>query len=95
MEPEIVGLAKKKCRKIVFTPPYHSDLQLIELFWSFIKGNIGCSYSVGSTLQEVEQKLKTEFELINSDIGAATNNAIIESVDKKINPFTGDLIEGN
>jgi hypothetical protein len=59
---EIVRLAEEEGHKVLFTPPYHSDLQPIELTWAFIKGNVGRQYSVNSTLELVHRLLKLEFK---------------------------------
>ena len=53
---EVVRLAKEAGHEILFTPPYHSDLQPIELVWAFVKGNVGRQYSNESTLDLVYRK---------------------------------------
>jgi hypothetical protein len=59
---ECVRLAEEQGHKVLFTPPYHSDLQPIELTWARIKGNIGRQYSVGTTLALVHERLLHEFK---------------------------------
>lgn len=54
-------LAEEQGHKVLFTPPYHSDLQPIELVWALVKGNVGQQYSVGTTLEEVYDRLMLEF----------------------------------
>jgi transposase len=62
---EIIRLATEKGHKVLFTPPYHSDLQPIELVWARIKGNIGRQYNNESTLELVYQHLLAEFESLS------------------------------
>ena len=59
------------------TTPYRSDLQLIELMWASTRGNIGRSYSLGTTLQVVREKLKNEYPEIDFRAGEAIINGII------------------
>ena len=47
---QCVALAEQKGHKVLWTPPYHSDLQPIELVWAVIKGNVGHQYSTETTL---------------------------------------------
>jgi len=64
---ECVRLAEENGHTILFTPPYHSDLQPIELVWAQIKGRIGRQYSKDTTLEDVREQLEDEFQdlLIN------------------------------
>jgi phosphopantothenoylcysteine synthetase/decarboxylase len=55
-------LAEAQGHKVVFTPPYHSDLQPIELFWAKLKGNIGRKYNSNTTMAILKQRLDEEFE---------------------------------
>jgi transposase len=58
----VIELAKKGNHKILFTPPYHSDLQPIELLWAKIKGNVARLYSNGRTIEELKEQLDAEFK---------------------------------
>jgi transposase len=40
---------------IVFTPPYHSNLQPIELVWANTKGEVGRQYDTQTTFKDVRQ----------------------------------------
>ncbi|ETV91197.1 hypothetical protein H310_14197 [Aphanomyces invadans] len=42
--PVIVQMAMGCGHHVVFTPPYHSDLQPIEMIWSYVKGAVGRLY---------------------------------------------------
>jgi hypothetical protein len=61
---ECVRLAEEQGHRVLFTPPYHSDLQPIELVWALIKGNVGRQYSLDSTLDLVYQRLMKEFDML-------------------------------
>lgn len=65
MPIEIVRLATEMGHKVLFTPPYHSDLQPIELVWARVKGNIGRQYSNESNLELVYRRLLAEFESLS------------------------------
>jgi len=58
---EVVQVAAEHGHKVVFTAPYHSDLQPIELVWALIKGNVGQQYSLGTSLDLVYERLMAEF----------------------------------
>ena len=59
---EIVRLAELQGHQVLFTPPYHSDFQPIELLWALIKGNVGRQYDDQTTLDTVYKRLMDEFE---------------------------------
>jgi transposase len=54
----VIELAKKGNHTILFTPPYHSNLQPIELVWALVKGNVARLYSNGRTMDQLEAQLK-------------------------------------
>ena len=60
-KPMTVLLAEEAGHKVLFTPPYHSDLQPIELLWAKLKGNIGRKYSKDTTMTVLKQRLDEEF----------------------------------
>ena len=41
VSPVVVEMAKAAGHDVVYTHPYHSDLQPIELVWTNIKGEVG------------------------------------------------------
>ncbi|KAG6941959.1 hypothetical protein JG688_00018383 [Phytophthora aleatoria] len=55
-------MAKDKGHEVVYTPPYHSDLQPIELVWTIVKGKVGQQYSTTTTFADILPRLETEFE---------------------------------
>jgi transposase len=58
---EIIRQAEKSGHEVLFTPPYHSDLQPIELVWASVKGRVGRQYSVDTTLSMVHERLTRAF----------------------------------
>ena len=47
VKPEVLRIAEENSHGIIFAPPYHSDLQPIEILWAVVKGNIGREYYLG------------------------------------------------
>jgi transposase len=62
-------VANEAGHKVLFTLPYHSDLQPIELLWARIKGYVGRQYLIDSTLTLVYQRLKDEFAAMDEEEG--------------------------
>lgn len=58
----IIKTAEEAGHEVLFTPPYHSDLQPIELVWAYIKGNVGRQYNNETTMDLVYSRLMQEFE---------------------------------
>ena len=73
--------------KILFTPSYFSYLEPIELLWARMKGNIGRNYSLETTLRKVSEKLKIEFEKLNTEGRQNAIRDMIHHVDKVISRF--------
>lgn len=80
-EIEVRKLAKENGHEVLFTPPYHSDLQPIELTWARIKGNIGRCYSNETTLSIVYDRLMAEFAALEEN-GSKFVNGVIEKCAK-------------
>ena len=55
-------VAKDAGHQLLLTPPYHSDLQPIELVWAKVKGNVGRKYAKGVSLDTVQKRLLNEFQ---------------------------------
>ena len=62
-KPQTVLAAEALGHEVLFTPPYHSDLQPIELLWAKLKGNIGRKYSKDTTMTVLKQRLDDEFKI--------------------------------
>lgn len=62
---EVVRVAQENGHEVLFTPPYHSDIQPIELLWALIKGNIGRQYDDMTILDTVHSQLLSEFDNIS------------------------------
>jgi transposase len=87
----VIELAKKGNHKILFTPPYHSDLQPIELVWALVKGNIARLYSNGRTMDQLEKQLKDEFKDLLEEEGAERIGAMIENTARLTKKFWDDI----
>jgi hypothetical protein len=75
-------IAERHGHKVLFTPPYHSDLQPIELLWAYVKGNIGRQYSFDTTFEDVRARLIEEFEALRAKSQLVYK--IINHVDKAL-----------
>ncbi|RHZ00243.1 hypothetical protein DYB37_011772 [Aphanomyces astaci] len=51
--PEVVTLARSRGYEVVYTPPYHSDLQPIEYIWAYVKGIVDRQYTTEITMEHV------------------------------------------
>jgi transposase len=77
--------------KILFTPPYHSDLQPIELVWALVKGNVAHLYSNGRTMDQLEKQLKDEFKDLLKEKGSARIGAMIENTARLTKKFWDEI----
>jgi transposase len=75
--------------KILFTPPYHSDLQPIELLWAKIKGNVARLYSNGRKIEELKEQLDAEFKSssLSTEKASASIQGMIEATAKLTKKF--------
>lgn len=62
-------------------PPYHCDLNAIELIWSLAKKNVG-SKNVSRTPKEFEDLIKQSFECITADDWKKMTDHVIHVEDK-------------
>ena len=90
---EIVRLAEEAGHRVLFTPPYHSDLQPIELVWARIKGNIGRQYTTGTTISVVYDRLMHEFGKLEQD--GTPIGRMIEKCATIAQDFYNDMDEDN
>ena len=74
MGPEVVQLAKQQGHEVLYTPPYHCDLQPIEMVWSQVKGEVGRQYDLSTTMAIVKQHLEAAFEHLNEDTTGRIEN---------------------
>eukprot|EP00977_Amphora_coffeiformis_P004960 scaffold1057_cov154-Amphora_coffeaeformis.AAC.5 len=65
-EIEIERLANLFGHEILWTPPYYSDLQPIELVWAWMKGAIGRQYDIDTTLALVGRRLIEQFDRLQT-----------------------------
>lgn len=54
-------LCADKGMKVVYTPPYHPELQPIELLWSTVKGASAQEFAGNRTMSELKDQLLGEF----------------------------------
>jgi len=64
VRPATVIAAENLGHRVIFTPPYHSDLQPIELLWATLKGEVGRKYTSGITFTQVYDNLVAAFHQI-------------------------------
>ncbi len=96
VELVVVTLAKESGHMVLYSPPYHSDLQPIELVWAIVKGEVGCQYTVDTTFQDVKGRLVRSFEnLKTTTIHGCINkaNRHLQTLHKHIEQL--DVIEDN
>ena len=74
VEPEIVQLAKQHGHEVLYTSPYHCDLQPIQMVWSQVKGEVGRQYDTATTMQIIKQRLEAAFEHLNADTTGRIEN---------------------
>ncbi len=91
IDPEIVQVAREMGHIVLFTPPHYSDLQPVELVWAYIKSSIARKYSNTTTFNDVQTRLKEEFELLSSEKGSDTVAAIIDHIDQVISNFLREI----
>lgn len=74
---EIERLANEWGHEILWTPPYYSDLQPIELVWAWMKGAIGRQYDTNTTLALVYERLLAQFDRLQSEEGSVYVEKVI------------------
>jgi len=74
---EVDEIAKKPGHEILRTPPYHPELQPIELCWGIVKNHIArnCDF----TLSNLKRQLEEGFRQVNASIC----EKIIQKIKKK------------
>ncbi|KAF0710418.1 hypothetical protein AaE_012530 [Aphanomyces astaci] len=77
IQPQVVQMAIDKDHRVVFSPPYHSDLQPIELVWANVKGHVGRRYTDGTGRADVKERLEEAFEVLK----ASTIQGCIKAAD--------------
>ncbi len=50
-KPVVCEMALEEGHEVVYTPPYHSEFQPIELVWGIIKGEVRRTHDYGTTLK--------------------------------------------
>ncbi|OQR85648.1 hypothetical protein ACHHYP_11603 [Achlya hypogyna] len=80
--PVVVSLAHERGHEVVYTPPYHSDLQPIEMVWAYTKGRVGRQYCNNTTFQDVKDRLAHEFATLPDKI----IRDCVNHMNKKVRP---------
>lgn len=65
-KPAVVSMAEAHGHEVFFTPPHHSNLQPIEMYWANIKTRVGRAYTTSTTFQDVRARLDMAFETVDS-----------------------------
>ena len=100
IEAAVNQAAKEHGHKELFTPPYFSDLQPIELVWDHVKSAIARAYTKTTTLQEVTERLDEQFDMMHSTESESVITSIVLHVDKVISRLQSesnkrdDLLDG-
>ena len=80
--------------EILFTPPYHSDLQPIEMLWALVKGEVGRAYDNQTTYALVGERLRHSLLKVETTTeGRDLVGRIIASTDRLTRKFMPDLEE--
>ena len=77
-------LAEESGHRVLFTPSYFSDLQLMELVWAFVEGNMGQKYSTTTNSTDVKDCIDLEFEYLDMEKGKNTISKMIDYVFQKV-----------
>ena len=59
--PMVETIAAEYGHKVLYTPPYHSDLQPIEIVWAVVKQKVAAGYHINRTMEEVLAALDAAF----------------------------------
>ncbi|ETV68971.1 hypothetical protein H257_15128, partial [Aphanomyces astaci] len=66
--PVIVKMATDRGHDVIFTPPYHSDMQPIEMVRSYVNGGVGRQYNTSTKFPDVRERLDHEFDRLPSSV---------------------------
>ncbi|KAF0706840.1 hypothetical protein AaE_013921, partial [Aphanomyces astaci] len=66
VKSEVESMAMERGHLVAWTPPYHSDLQPIEMVWSDVKGKVGRQYTVTTSFEDVRVRLDAAFTALPS-----------------------------
>ncbi|KAF0759151.1 hypothetical protein AaE_003744 [Aphanomyces astaci] len=66
VKSEVESMAMERGHLVAWTPPYHSDLQPIEMVWSDVKGKVGRQYTVTTSFEDVRVRLDAAFASLPS-----------------------------
>ena len=61
VDTTVVTIAATYGHKVAYTPPYHSDLQPIEVVWAIVKQQVAAKYHIDVTMDEVLANMDEAF----------------------------------
>jgi len=61
VDAAVVSAARALGHEVLFTPPYHCDLQPIEMLWARVKRAVGRDYDASTTMATVHTRLDAAF----------------------------------
>ncbi|OQS00912.1 hypothetical protein ACHHYP_02185 [Achlya hypogyna] len=85
--PVVVDMARARGHDVVYTVPYFSELQPIEMIWANVKGKVGRAYTSDTSFSQVLQRLDDAFwSLDGGTIHDTIENstAYLFALDKKL-----------
>lgn len=59
-------VAEENDHRVLITPPYHCELQPIELVWEVVKGKVGRQSSICKSMSDVKRRLFDEFQRLET-----------------------------
>jgi len=62
IDAAVVAAAREQNHEVLFTPPYHCDLQPIEMLWARVKG-VGRAYDGSTTMSTVKTRLEAALRM--------------------------------
>jgi transposase len=66
--PEVKQMAEQRGHTLLYTPPYHSDLEPIEFVWAAMKGEVGGAYNSTTTFTDVGQRIQLAGQQVTSEL---------------------------
>ncbi|CAK4100585.1 unnamed protein product [Aphanomyces euteiches] len=91
---EVEKMDTERGHVVAWTPPYHPDLQPIELVWSDVKGKVGRQYTATTSFEDVRRRLDSAFDELPS---RTIYNCIThtENMVKEMNKYLEQLDEAD
>ena len=65
-ETVVQRMARQAGHEVMYTPPYHSDLQPIETIWAIVKTSVGRQHEYGTSMKETLKRTVAAFKGLTS-----------------------------